>query len=282
MRQNSAARTGFTLIELLVVIAIIAILAAILFPVFNAVREDARKTTCMGDLHAIAEAVRLYKEDTGKYPPVLSSYAYKYDPTAPIPSTPTTLTKEVPYDGTGKPVDMDQVLPALRPLGKEKNIQSKTTFFCPDELPQPATNAVSTAVYPIFSGAQSNGGITLSGTVNVSFPQTSGPPTVLPGYFYTADSYTTGPGLDASGNLVVPVRRELHYSLDWTGTVGAGDAPNQLKYPNPPPDRTVITWCPYHTAVAHNTIIPVLLLNGTVKAVPANQFMVRGPLNFVP
>ena len=43
-------RKGFTLIELLVVIAIIAILAAILFPVFARARENARKSTCQSNV----------------------------------------------------------------------------------------------------------------------------------------------------------------------------------------------------------------------------------------
>ena len=46
MQKASRAKSGFTLIELLVVIAIIAILAAILFPVFAQARESARKTSC--------------------------------------------------------------------------------------------------------------------------------------------------------------------------------------------------------------------------------------------
>ena len=47
---------GFTLIELLVVIAIIAILAAILFPVFAKARENARKTTCTSSLKQLTMA----------------------------------------------------------------------------------------------------------------------------------------------------------------------------------------------------------------------------------
>lgn len=56
-------RSGFTLIELLVVIAIIAILAAILFPVFARAREQARQTTCISNLRQISMGTLQYGQD---------------------------------------------------------------------------------------------------------------------------------------------------------------------------------------------------------------------------
>lgn len=61
---------GFTLIELLVVIAIIAILAAILFPVFAQAREKARQTQCMSNLRQSATAVLQYIQDYDEYFPM--------------------------------------------------------------------------------------------------------------------------------------------------------------------------------------------------------------------
>ena len=55
---------GFTLIELLVVIAIIAILAAILFPVFQKVRENARRTACLSNMSQISKGIIQYENDT--------------------------------------------------------------------------------------------------------------------------------------------------------------------------------------------------------------------------
>src|SRR5437588_9123172 len=56
-------RNAFTLIESLVVIAIIAILAAILFPVFAQAREQARKAACLSNEKQIALAVSMYRQD---------------------------------------------------------------------------------------------------------------------------------------------------------------------------------------------------------------------------
>lgn len=56
-------RSGFTLIELLVVIAIIAILAAILFPVFARAREQARKTSCLSNLKQLGLGFMMYAQD---------------------------------------------------------------------------------------------------------------------------------------------------------------------------------------------------------------------------
>jgi len=55
--------TGFTLIELLVVIAIIAILAAILFPVFAKAREKARAITCISNMKELGLAFMMYAQD---------------------------------------------------------------------------------------------------------------------------------------------------------------------------------------------------------------------------
>jgi len=62
-------RNAFTLIELLVVIAIIAILAAILFPVFGQARAKARATACLSNLKQIGMAIRMYASDNDEYWP---------------------------------------------------------------------------------------------------------------------------------------------------------------------------------------------------------------------
>src|SRR5688572_11362196 len=68
-------RRGFTLIELLVVIAIIAILAAIIFPVFNAAKRSAKMRADSSNMASLHQALKLYREDQGGYPPLLLQVA---------------------------------------------------------------------------------------------------------------------------------------------------------------------------------------------------------------
>ncbi|MGC4042693.1 MAG: DUF1559 domain-containing protein [Armatimonas sp.] len=69
--KNASTRVaGFTLIELLVVIAIIAILAAILFPVFAQARDKARQTSCLSNVKQIGVAFMMYTQDYDEYLPL--------------------------------------------------------------------------------------------------------------------------------------------------------------------------------------------------------------------
>ena len=81
-------KKGFTLIELLVVIAIIAILAAILFPVFAKAREKARQSSCASNLKQLALAIYNYKMDYDETYP-LSYPAQGVGATQVVSGTPT-------------------------------------------------------------------------------------------------------------------------------------------------------------------------------------------------
>jgi prepilin-type N-terminal cleavage/methylation domain-containing protein/prepilin-type processing-associated H-X9-DG protein len=74
MQRNKMQRKGFTLIELLVVIAIIAILAAILFPVFARARENARRASCQSNLKQIGLGIMQYTQDYDEKMPLMFFY----------------------------------------------------------------------------------------------------------------------------------------------------------------------------------------------------------------
>jgi prepilin-type N-terminal cleavage/methylation domain-containing protein/prepilin-type processing-associated H-X9-DG protein len=97
MVPDAKGRSGFTLIELLVVIAIVAILAAILFPVFAQAREKARQAGCMSNVKQWAQAAMMYLGDYDERLPGL----HLADPTAPQKMRSWPMLLE-PYVKSGK------------------------------------------------------------------------------------------------------------------------------------------------------------------------------------
>jgi prepilin-type N-terminal cleavage/methylation domain-containing protein/prepilin-type processing-associated H-X9-DG protein len=112
-------RPGFTLVELLVVIAIIAILAAILFPVFAQARETARQSTCLSNVKQLGAGITMYEQD---YDDRLFFYASTSVPTQ------SRTGAVLPDSGSVNPVRWYN---ALLPYMKNTAI-----LVCPsDELP---------------------------------------------------------------------------------------------------------------------------------------------------
>lgn len=70
--DSSTGRSGFTLIEILIVLAIIALLAAILFPVFAKVRERGRTTACASNMRQIGTAFAMYTADHDGWMPLIT------------------------------------------------------------------------------------------------------------------------------------------------------------------------------------------------------------------
>ena len=143
-------RRGFTLIELLVVIAIIAILAAILFPVFAKAREKARQSSCLSNLRQLGTA--------------MISYAQDYDGGFPRYHTPIVIAGFNDGISGGGISFMSGLLPYC------KNVQ---IFGCPSVRPTPvythtATGVTTTTVYSISSYV-CGGGVPLMGYERDSF-----------------------------------------------------------------------------------------------------------------
>ena len=81
---GASMASGFTLIELLVVIAIIAILAALILPVFHRGKESARSASCLSNLHQIGIGLQLYVSDNGNRLPSMFDWTSTSDTNSPL------------------------------------------------------------------------------------------------------------------------------------------------------------------------------------------------------
>lgn len=110
-RRHAKARKGFTLIELLVVIAIIAILAAILFPVFARARENARRSSCQSNLKQVGLGILQYTQD--------------YDETYPL-------------EGRAVPSELNNITGWAYVI--QPYIKSEQLYQCPSDMTPPPNN----------------------------------------------------------------------------------------------------------------------------------------------
>ena len=150
MRKNQA----FTLIELLVVIAIITIIAAILFPTFAKVRENARRAVCQSNLRQLAMAFTQYTQDNDERMPGATdggnggagiSGGWMFFKTFDSP----------PASGTFDPTQG----------GVYSYVKSKAVYVCPDDSPGQSAGdsyAINSCVTDTHTGLQPNPGRALS------------------------------------------------------------------------------------------------------------------------
>ena len=244
---------AFTLVELLAVIAIIALLSAIIFPVFARARDNANRAGDISSLNELRTSLQLYRQDFGGYPPALLGFV---DRSSTGPQA-------------GQVIPADLVTSALFP----KRVRSLETF-----RPRPVrvTNtAVTAAVWP-RRDSRPLGSAPIVDT-NGDNQVTAADDTIGARQAYTdADSVAINrgapvgagnpaaefyqiSGYDVAQNPRTIVDRagqwELRYTLFWSnyaigtasgfGSGSAFDDPRQLGY-NDPPESTVITWNSYY------------------------------------
>jgi prepilin-type N-terminal cleavage/methylation domain-containing protein len=291
--QRASRRLGFTLIELLTVIAIIAILAAIIFPLAGTVRESARSSDCMSKLHQIWVSANVYRSDEGAFPPTLLGFA-EYQGVNLASGQCDARTPSGVYYGTDTthpcsgrpPVNADRIISGF--LYSEQ-IKDVNVFRCPDN-PITGKGVIAVAHYslappPNWPVGQTWIGQELAnkgcptdayGTIDcfVDHPQK------VAKSYYVMDSYDIGPLVDVDNNPITLNGQAVyikHYSTDWTGVRGATDLPNQLKYSNPPDDKTLLAYCTWHSRTAKTSNVTSISNGGTAKKLNLKQVLDYGP-----
>ena len=227
INQRTQTRFGFTLIELLVVIAIIAILAAILFPVFQRVRENARRTACLSNMKQLGLAFTQYTQDYDELMPSAVKGA-------------TAVNKPGGWNyyttfasGTIPPV-FDMTLGSVYPYTKSKGI-----YICPDDSLGQTSNdtyalssciaysPVGTALAPGKSLAQFDNP---SGTLLLNEEAANGAGSSTNDAYFLYGTDTISLRHTGGSNVLFVDGHAKYYLLDNTGTTAGTAAANQKIY----------------------------------------------------
>ena len=270
LRRPFASR-AFTLIELLVVIAIIAILTAILLPVFASVRENARQSTSISNLKDIQQKMAQFKLDNHRYPDVLFGYS---DGNGNMKGA---LGRAQTYDAANGTHTAALYFPGLYPA----YIKDPEEFTDPNNQVNTSdvgkyTNQLTTSLVAPCSPTND---MTLTGSSSSACTgAAAGSVVATTRNYYLADAYDSSP--QVTDTNAVSGTQIVRYQLARENTVANGttadtDYNYQLRWQNPPAG-TLITATTYHVQNADKVI--VMFESGAVKKITGHDFAaLEGP-----
>ena len=283
---------AFTLVELLTVIAIIALLSAIIFPVFSRVKLNAYKSGDISSMNSIRTAIQLYRDDQGGYPPALMGYINPYEYRNGVSVVPANL-----YRGPLFPKRVDSLETMKGSLNRSAN-----NLMVAAAWPQADIRAFGSAPLKDLNG---DGFINRSDDTpltrqafSTSYSGTAinyylNDPQATPNIGSSTDNAvgTVGRFYAVGGYVVGAVKYqnslngfELRYTLFWSAlgitTGGMNDDPRQLGY-NEPPENTVITWNSLYRDYSNSQLTNggskdmVLFLGGSARPVDSKLMSER-------
>ena len=285
MPYTHRSRAGFTLIELLTVIAIIAILTAILLPVFFTVEENSRQSTSMSNMKDIQQKMEQFKLDNHRYPDVLFGYSNGTG------GSMSGALSRAQANGTA-----NLYFPGLYPA----YIRDYQVFTDPNNTVTGTDTTADTAQLSgvnLVAPCDPTADKTLSGaTASYCSGATGGMVVPTTRRFYKADAYDTSPQVLSGANQYDPNTYVLRYQLFWgscitsNATYPAASGPcaanadttqdrqkqslytHQLYWKNPPSD-TYVTATSQHVGNADKVL--VMFDDGSVKKMRAEDFQAQ-------